>query len=74
MERLNNAISKIDGLNSAYHIGAAYFQKLNTGDEFPDELWENSLHDLLVEYLKGNGNEESNLELLKNAFDTENIE
>ncbi|UTC63527.1 AAA family ATPase [Treponema sp. OMZ 787] len=74
MESLNNAISKIDGLNSAYHIGAAYFKQLDDGMETSDELWENSLHDLLVEYLKGNGNEESNLELLKNAFDMINIE
>ncbi|MGI5079495.1 AAA family ATPase [Treponema denticola] len=74
MESLNNAISKIDGLNSAYHIGAAYFKQLDDDMETSDELWENSLHDLLVEYLKGNGNEESNLELLKNAFDMINIE
>ncbi|MGI5066612.1 AAA family ATPase [Treponema putidum] len=74
MESLNNAISKIDGLNSAYHIGAAYFKQLDDDMETSDELWENSLHDLLVEYLKGSGNEESNLELLKNAFDMINIE
>jgi len=74
MESLNNAISKIDGLNSAYHIGAAYFKQLDDGMETSDELWGNSLHDLLVEYLKGSGNEESNLELLKNAFDMINIE
>ena len=68
MESLNNEISKIDGLNSAYHIGASYFKRVDSGTETYDELWETSLHSLLVEYLKGSGNEESNLELLKNAF------
>ena len=68
MESLNNAISSLDGLNSAYHIGAAYFKNVDSGAETYDELWENSLHDLLVEYLKGSGNEEKALELLKNAF------
>ena len=68
MESLNNAISSLDGLNSAYHIGAAYFKNVDSGAETYDELWENSLHDLLVEYLKGSGNEENALELLKNAF------
>ena len=68
MESLNNAISSLDGLNSAYHIGAAYFKNVDSGAETYDELWENSLHDLLVEYLKGSGNEENSLELLKNAF------
>ena len=68
MESLNNEISKIDGLNSAYHIGASYFKRVDSGTETYDELWENSLHDLLVEYLKGSGNEESSLELLEIAF------
>ena len=68
MESLNNAISNLDGLNSAYHIGAAYFKEVDSGTETYDELWENSLHNLLVEYLKGSGNEETSLELLENAF------
>ena len=68
MQSLNNAISSVDGLTSAYHIGASYFAGLDNGSETESEVWENSLHDLLIEYLKGTGNEAEGLSRLEDAF------
>jgi Cdc6-like AAA superfamily ATPase len=56
MDSLNNAILKIEGLNSSYHIGAAYFKnnlpKYNENEQF-QKLWEYHLAPLLKEYLRG---------------------
>ncbi len=69
MKNLNNAISAIEGLNSSYHIGGAYFLKLNElGDDF-DALWNYHLSGLLREYLRGRDDAESKLTELKNAYD-----
>ena len=48
----------IEGLSSAYHIGASYFLKLTNykkedGSYNFDELWEYHLEGLLFEYLRG---------------------
>lgn len=68
MSTLNNAISEIDGFSSAYHIGGAYFLKLNElGGNF-GKLWKYHLEPLLKEYLRGTGNEEDKLEELKAAY------
>ena len=72
MIALNNAIEGIDGLNSSYHIGPAYFLKLNNykNDENPwKKLWENHLRVLLSEYLRGMPDTDENLSKLKNAYD-----
>lgn len=70
MRNLNNAISKIEGFSSAYHIGGAYFLKLNElGGDF-EKLWKYHLEPLLKEYLRGTGNEEK-LKELKAAYDRE---
>lgn len=67
MSTLNNAISKIEGFSSAYHIGGAYFLKLNElGGDFK-KLWKYHLEPLLKEYLRGTGNE-NKLETLKKAY------
>ena len=69
MENLNNAISEIDGLNAAYHIGASYFLKLKKyGGNF-ESLWEYHIKGILQEYLRGNPN--GKLEDLKAAYDRE---
>ena len=56
MDKLNNAISQIDGLSSAYHIGGSYFLKLNNYDGNSDEkfkkLWNYHIEGLLREYLR----------------------
>lgn len=66
--RLNNAISEVDGLSSAYHIGGAYFLKLNELDNDFDKLWDYHLEGLLREYLRGMEDSESILEKLHEAY------
>jgi 5-methylcytosine-specific restriction endonuclease McrBC GTP-binding regulatory subunit McrB len=54
MESLNKAISDIDGLNSSYHIGGAYFlDKDGKPRTDYNEIWELRLKSLLKEYLRG---------------------
>lgn len=62
MEAVNKEIESIPGLSSAYHIGPAYFKKLN---DYPIEeggntvgydffkLWDNHLYGVIYEYLRG---------------------
>ena len=69
MDNLNAEISKIDGLNEAYHIGASYFLKLkNYAGDF-ESLWEYHIKGILQEYLRGNPN--GKLDDLKAAYDRE---
>ena len=70
MDSLNDAISKIEGLSSAYHIGGAYFLKLKDLDNDFSLLWEYHLEGLLREYLRGMEDSESKLEDLKKAYET----
>jgi len=72
MKNLNNAISGIEGLSSAYHIGAAYFLKYDSSkDETTafNELWNYHLKPLLQEYLRGMEGADKKLEELKKAYD-----
>jgi len=68
MTNLNNAISGIEGLSSAYHIGAAYFLKY---DSSFDELWNYHLKPLLQEYLRGMEGAEQKLKDLEAAYKDE---
>lgn len=81
MDALNDAICPdrkdlnqkgIEGLSSAYHIGASYFLKLanyiNDGVVDYQKLWDNHLKGLLFEYLRGMPDAEGKLETLENAF------
>ena len=65
MQSLNNAISEIEGFNSSFHIGAAYY--LGVTDY--NELWELKLQGLLKEYLRGMPEAEETLETLKKAYE-----
>ena len=65
MMSLNDAISEIDGFNSSFHIGAAYFKGV---DDF-DALWELKLAGLLKEYLRGMPDADESLDALKKAYD-----
>lgn len=67
MVNLNHAILKIQGLNEAYQIGAAYFKKMEQYNHF-DQLWENHIKGLLREYLRGIRNGEEDLKFLHEAF------
>lgn len=74
MNNLNNAISGIEGLSSAYHIGAAYFLKYDSSkDEATafDELWNYHLKPLLQEYLRGMEDADNKLKALKAAYDND---
>lgn len=72
MNSLNDAISKVEGLSSSYHIGGAYFLKLKDLDNDFGKLWEYHLEGLLREYLRGMENAESKLEDLEKAYNLEN--
>ena len=65
MMSLNNAISEIDGFNSSFHIGAAYY--LGVTDY--KELWELKLQGLLKEYLRGMPDAEDTLMKFKKAYE-----
>ena len=80
MDNLNGSIPKIPELSTAYQIGAAYYLKLKnylstdgklTGDSW-NCLWNNHLHGLLFEYLRGQSKASENLEILRKAFFFEN--
>ena len=71
MKNLNAAIEKIDGLSSAYHIGASYFLKLNDYNGDFDKLWEYHLEGLLREYLRGTQDVDKEIEKLKTAYNDE---
>ena len=72
MDSLNGAISQIEGLSSAYHIGGAYFLKLKDLNNDFDLLWEYHLEGLLREYLRGMEDEDDELKKLKAAYNLEN--
>ena len=67
MSSLNAEISKIEGLNDHYHIGAAYFLKLKDIDA--DTLWKDYLEPLLEDYVQGMPNEQEKLSTLKESYD-----
>lgn len=83
MDALNDAICPdnndsdkkgIDGLSSAYHIGASYFLKLanykkDDGTFDYDKLWDYHLKGLLFEYLRGMPDAQEKLDALRKAFE-----
>jgi hypothetical protein len=73
MQRLNEAIEKIDGLNASYRIGGAYFRKVDSSGTViePDYLglWKMRLEPLLKEYLRGMPDADGKLTELKAAYD-----
>lgn len=68
MNKLNSEISKIPGLNEQYHIGPAYFLKLEAYNGDSKQLWDLHLESLLSEYLRGNAKKTEYLEKLRQAF------
>lgn len=70
MHEINTAIEQIPGLSSAYHIGPAYFSKLNKYNGDFVSLWEYHIEGIIREYLRGTrGIEERILELRKIYLD-----
>jgi 5-methylcytosine-specific restriction endonuclease McrBC GTP-binding regulatory subunit McrB len=66
MFSLNNAISQTEGLNPSYHIGGAYFLKLQSDDY--EQLWDYHLAPLLREYLRGISDSTDKFEVLEHAY------
>ena len=73
MNSLNAEIEKIEGLSSAYHIGASYFLKLDKYNGDFGQLWEYHLDGLLREYLRGTQGVDENMKKLKNAYNLINV-
>lgn len=65
---LNNAIEEV-GFNSSFHIGGAYFLKLDENEDY-EKLWAFYLKPLLMEYLRGRSTIDSDLKRLKEAYDS----
>ena len=82
MQRLNATIwneetnTGIEGLNSAYHIGGAYFSKLSIylNEDHSNKkaaymhLWNNHLKGVLFEYLRGTANAMKDLDMLQQIY------
>lgn len=70
MVAVNNQIECIQGLGPAFHIGPAYFLNLKYYDGNFEQLWENHIRSILLEYLRGFPNIQEEMALLKIAYDT----
>lgn len=68
MSRLNGAISQVQGLGDAFHIGPAYFLKLAKYNGSFERLWNLHIMPLLKEYLRGMPDIENTLKSLHNAY------
>lgn len=68
MQSLNAVIEKTRGLSAAYHIGPAYFLKLENYNGDFEKLWEIHLQGVLYEYLRGLPEVEEELTKLKQAY------
>lgn len=73
MKALNTALEEKAGLSSAYHIGPAYYLKLENYDGNVDEkfesLWQYHIRGLIFEYLRGTRSAAKILDDLKADFD-----
>lgn len=79
MMSINSKIETIQGLGSAFHIGPAYFLKLKNYTGNFEQLWDNHLEGVLLEYLRGLPESEKQLNELKTAYNNavesqENVE
>lgn len=71
MVRLNNEISKIEGIGPAYQVGPSYFLKLGDNGGNFEKLWNMNIEPLLREYIRGFRKSDEIMEKLRNAyFDT----
>ena len=61
MKHLNATIEKIPGLSPAYHIGPAYFLKLEKYNGNFEQLWDNHISGVVSEYLRGIDDKEHKL-------------
>lgn len=76
MRAINSTLDKL-GLNSNYHIGAAYFQKVKNSKKKLNkwnDLWNLHLKGTLFEYFRGEPDADNKIEQLKDAYDNANKE
>ena len=69
MQALNKEIESISGLSSAYHIGPAYFLKLDNYEGRFEDLWKYHIEGVLREYLRGMPKAADHLKKLKECYD-----
>lgn len=69
MQSLNKEIESISGLSSAYHIGPAYFLKLDNYEGRFEDLWKYHIEGVLREYLRGMPKAADHLKKLKECYD-----
>ena len=79
MNALNNAVysekqdkncNLLEGFTAAYHIGAAYFKKIEKyGNNGWEKVWRNHIKGVLFEYLRGTPDATALLAQLKNVYD-----
>lgn len=72
MTSLNKAISQVEDLNENYHIGPAYFLKLEDCDYDFNKLWSDNLKSLLKEYIQGMAGEDDIMESFEKAYNLKN--
>ncbi len=66
MKSLNDKIAEVEDLNENYHIGPAYFLKLESLDF--EQLWADYLQPLLHEYIHGMTDEDEIMKQFKAAY------
>ena len=66
MTALNDALTE-EGLTESYHIGGAYFRKLNAGTNF-DDLWKYHLEGVITEYFRGEPDITEKIARIKKAY------
>lgn len=75
MMNLNETIENTEGLNSAYHIGPAYFRKILLYKDNPDtmwlDLWTYHIKGVLYEYVRGTEDAEVKMKAFEDAFNNE---
>ena len=68
MRAINSTLDKL-GLNSNYHIGAAYFQKVKNYKNKWNDLWNLHLKGTLFEYFRGEPDADNKIKKLEEAYD-----
>ncbi len=73
MMAINSEIDQVEGLGKAYHIGPAYFLRLesyrNNASTMWGQLWDLHIEPLVKEYLRGMPSSQRELEKIKAAYD-----
>lgn len=76
LNKLNEQIENIPGLNKSFHIGPCYFLKINNyGEEESrwEKLWDFHIEPILREYLRGMGDLEIELEKLRKGYEKNDV-